>query len=126
MTETYGIYKCNVCGNIVEVAHASSGTLVCCGQPMQLMKPKKTEEGSEKHLPVAEKNNKEIKINIGSVPHPMEEKHHIEWVEIINDDKSCRQFLHPGMKPEAGFCTEEKKARARAYCNIHGLWEADV
>lgn len=124
MTELKQIYKCNVCGNIVEVLHTGAGGLVCCGQPMELQKEKNQEEGQEKHLPVIEKTKKGVKIKVGSVAHPMEEKHHIEWVEIIADGKSCRKFLKPGDKPEAEFETKAKKIEAREYCNVHGLWKA--
>lgn len=115
------VYRCKVCGNIVQMNHLGGGTLVCCGEPMELLKEKTKEEGKEKHLPVVEKTSKGIKVKIGSIPHPMEEKHYIEWIEVISDGKSYKQFLKPGMKPEAEFCLE-KVDKARAYCNVHGLW----
>ena len=124
MTELRQVYKCNVCGNIVEVLHAGVGQLVCCGQPMELQKEKTEDEGQEKHVPVVEKTETGIKVKVGSVPHPMEEKHHIEWVEIIADGKVYKQFLKPGDKPEAEFKIEAEKIEAREYCNVHGLWKS--
>ena len=124
MTELKQIYKCNVCGNIVEVLHAGVGELVCCGQPMELLKEKTEDIGLEKHVPVVEKTEKGIKVKIGSVPHPMEEKHYIEWVEIITDGGVYRKFLKPGDKPEAEFEIKAEKIKAREYCNIHGLWKS--
>jgi len=124
MTQLKQVYKCNVCGNIVEVLHTGVGQLVCCGQPMELLKEKTEEEGLEKHVPVIEKTETGVKVKIGSIPHPMEEKHYIEWVEIIVDGKYCRKFLKPGDKPEAEFEVKAEKIEAREYCNIHGLWKS--
>lgn len=124
MAELKQIYKCNVCGNIVEVLHAGVGELVCCEQPMELLKEKTEDVGLEKHVPVVEKTETGIKVKIGSVPHPMEEKHYIEWVEIIADGTTCRKFLKPGDKPEAEFEIKAEKIEAREYCNVHGLWKS--
>jgi len=124
MTELNQIYKCNVCGNIVEVLHVGVGQLVCCGQPMKLLAEKTADVGLEKHVPVIEKVGNKVKIKVGSVPHPMEQKHYIEWIEIIADGKTCRKFLKPREKPEAKFETTAQKIEAREYCNIHGLWKA--
>ena len=124
MTELKQVYRCNVCGNIVEVLHAGVGQLVCCGQPMELLTEKTADVGLEKHVPVMERLDGKIKVKVGSVPHPMEEKHYIEWIEIIADGKACRKFLKPGDKPEAEFEVKAKKIAAREYCNIHGLWKA--
>ena len=124
MTAQKQICKCNVCGNIVEVLHAGQGELVCCGQPMELLQAKTADEGKEKHVPVIETSDKGVKVKVGSVPHPMEEKHYIEWVEVITDGDGCRQFLKPGDKPEAEFDIKSKKVAAREYCNIHGLWQS--
>jgi superoxide reductase len=117
------VYKCNVCGNIVEVLHAGGGQLVCCGQPMELLAEKNKDEGLEKHVPVIEKTDCGVRVKVGSVPHPMEEKHYIEWIEVIADGKVQRAHLKPGQKPEAEFCVKEEKLEAREYCNIHGLWK---
>ena len=126
MTKVKQIYKCNVCGNIVEVLHAGTGQLVCCGQPMELLKGKIADEGLEKHLPVIEKTSQGIKVKVSSIAHPMEKAHFIEWIELIVNDKIYRRFLKPGEIPEAEFKTEIrdlKNIQAREYCNLHGLWE---
>ena len=124
MTEVGEIYKCNICGNIVEVLHAGIGELVCCGDSMELLKEKTDETGNEKHVPVIEKTETGIKVKVGSIPHPMEEKHYIEWIEIIADGISYRKFLKPGEKPEAEFEIKAEKIEAREYCSIHGLWRS--
>ena len=124
MAERLQIYKCGICGNIVEVLHAGAGQLVCCGQPMKLLEEKTEEEGKEKHLPVIEKIENGIKVKVGIIKHPMEEKHYIEWIEIIADGKIYRKFLKPGDEPEAFFEINAEKIEAREYCNIHGLWKS--
>lgn len=123
MTNRYEIYKCEVCGNMIEVLHAGAGELVCCGQPMKLLKENTTDASKEKHVPAVEKAAGGVKVKVGSVPHPMEEKHYIEWIEIIADGKAYRQFLAPGQAPEAFFPVEAAKITAREYCNLHGLWK---
>lgn len=124
MTELNQIYKCNKCGNIVEVVHVGGGQLVCCGDPMEFLAEKTEDQGKEKHVPVIEKTEKGYKVKIGSVPHPMEETHYIEWIEIIADGKICRKFLKPGEAPEAEFETSAENVTAREYCNVHGLWKS--
>lgn len=124
MTEQLQIYKCNVCGNIVEILHTGAGELVCCGQPMELQKEKTEEEGLEKHVPVIEKTETGVKVKVGSVPHPMEEGHYIEWVELVADGRVYRKFLRPGDRPEAEFCIRAEKIEAREYCNVHRLWKS--
>lgn len=123
MTALKQIYKCNICGNIVEVLHAGAGELVCCGQPMQLLVEKNQDIGQEKHVPVIEKTVTGVKVKVGSIPHPMEEKHYIEWIEIIADGRIYRKFLKPGEQPEAEFEIQAEKIEAREYCNVHGLWK---
>ncbi len=126
MTKQNQIYKCNICGNIVEVLHPGQGELICCGQPMEKMEEKNKDEGQEKHVPVVEKTATGIKIKVGSIPHPMEEEHFIEWIELIVGDKIYRKFLKPGQAPEAMFeveVTDVKEILAREYCNVHGLWQ---
>jgi superoxide reductase len=123
MAEKLQIYKCSICGNIVEVLHGGAGELVCCGKPMENLLAKTADEGKEKHIPVIEKTNGTIKVKIGSVPHPMEQKHHIEWIEIIADGRAYRQFLNPGDAPEAVFNIQADAVTAREHCNIHGLWK---
>ncbi len=125
MTELMQIYKCMVCGNIVEVVHAGRGQLVCCGQPMKLMEIKRTEEGKEKHLPVIEKADGKVVVKVGSVEHPMLEEHYIEWIELIADGSVYRKSLKPGDKPESEFSVEADRISARAYCNVHGLWQSE-
>jgi superoxide reductase len=124
MTELRQVYRCSICGNIVEVVHTGVGQLVCCGQPMELLKEKTEDVGLEKHVPVIERIGNKVKVKVGSVPHPMEEKHYIEWIQIVTDGISCRKFLKPGQSPEAEFETTARKIEAREYCNIHGLWKA--
>ena len=124
MTQRLEVYKCNVCGNIVDVLHAGVGQLVCCGQPMTCMKENTVDAAKEKHVPVIEKIKGGVKVKVGSVAHPMEEKHYIEWIEIVADGKSYRQFLKPGQTPEATFMVEAATISAREYCNLHGLWKA--
>jgi len=123
MTKLKQIYKCNVCGNIVEVLHTGVGELVCCGEAMQLMEEKREDVGQEKHLPVIEKMENKVKVKVGSIPHPMEEKHYIEWIELEAKGKAYRQFLKPGDIPEASFEGQAEKITAREYCNLHGLWK---
>jgi superoxide reductase len=124
MTEKLQVYKCEVCGNIVEVLHAGAGELVCCGQPMKNYVENTVDAAKEKHVPVIEKIPGGFKVKVGSVAHPMEEKHYIEWIEVIADGKAYRQFLKPGQAPEAFFEIEAGTVTAREYCNLHGLWKA--
>jgi superoxide reductase len=123
MTERLQVYKCEICGNIVEVLHEGQGELVCCGEPMKLLVEGAVDAAKEKHVPVVEKTAGGIKVKVGGVPHPMEEKHYIEWIEVIADGKAYRQFLKPGDAPEAAFDIQADRITAREYCNIHGLWK---
>jgi len=123
LTEKLQVYRCNVCGNIVMVLHPGAGTLVCCNQPMQILEEKTEDVGKEKHVPIIEKMGDVVKIRVGSIPHPMEEKHYIEWIELKTDDEISIKFLKPGDRPEAEFRTTSEKLSAREYCNIHGLWK---
>jgi superoxide reductase len=124
MTERLQVYKCGVCGNIVEVMHTGAGELVCCGQAMTLIKENTVDASKEKHVPVVERTADGFKVKVGSVAHPMEDKHWIEWVEVIADGKVYRQYLKPGQAPEAVFCIKADTVTAREYCNLHGLWKA--
>jgi superoxide reductase len=124
MAKRLEIYKCGVCGNIIEVLHAGKGNLVCCGKPMNLLVENTVDAAKEKHVPVIEKIDGGVKVKVGEVAHPMEEKHWIEWVEIIADGKTYRQYLIPGEVPEAIFNVTADQITAREYCNIHGLWKA--
>jgi superoxide reductase len=123
-TKRLEIYKCLVCGNIVEVIHEGEGELVCCGQPMKLLVENSVDAATEKHVPVIEKIDGGYKVTVGSVAHPMEDKHYIEWIELAADGKACRQFLSPGDAPEATFAVEAGEVTAREHCNLHGLWKA--
>jgi len=123
MTKKMEVYKCEICGNMVEMVHEGGGTLVCCGQNMTLLTENTTDAAREKHVPVVEKTADGYKVKVGSVPHPMEDKHYIEWIELIAGDVSERVFLKPGDAPEASFCTNAAGVTARAYCNLHGLWK---
>lgn len=124
MTAKMQVYKCNICGNIVEVLHTGKGELVCCGKPMELMVEKTEDAGREKHVPVMEATAKGIKVKVGDVPHPMEQEHYIEWIEVITDGGSSRHFLKPGDSPEAVFETDAKDVTLREYCSVHGLWKS--
>jgi superoxide reductase len=124
VTEKLQVYKCEVCGNIVEVLHTGAGELVCCGAPMKNYVENTVDAAKEKHVPVVEIIAGGFKVKVGSVAHPMEEKHYIEWIELIADGKAYRQFLQPGQAPEATFEIQAEKVVAREYCNLHGMWKA--
>ncbi|MBU5301400.1 desulfoferrodoxin [Clostridium sporogenes] len=123
MVKLNEVYKCEVCGNMVEVVHASGGQLVCCGKPMRLLEENTTDAALEKHVPVVEKTDNGIKVKVGEKEHPMEEKHYIEWIEVITENKVYKKHLKPGEKPEAEFKLDEEVVKVREYCNIHGLWK---
>ena len=118
------VYKCEMCGNIVEVLHGGAGELVCCGEPMTLMVEQTADAAVEKHVPVSEKIDNGVKVTVGSVPHPMEDKHYIEWIEVVAGGKAYREFLAPGGPPEATFCVDGEIETVREFCNVHGLWKA--
>lgn len=124
MAKRLEVYKCSLCGNIVEVLFGSDGTLVCCDQPMVLMTENTVDAAKEKHVPVIEKIDGGYKVKVGAVAHPMEEKHYIQWIELIADGKVYRQFLAPGDAPEAVFQVSAASVTAREYCNLHGHWKA--
>ena len=118
------VYKCDICGNIVEMLNAGKGELVCCGEPMKLQNENTVDAAKEKHVPVIEKIDGGYKVKVGSVAHPMEEKHYIQWVELIAGDKAYMEFLKPGAAPEAVFKIDAESVSAREYCNLHGHWKA--
>ncbi|MGI6638846.1 MAG: desulfoferrodoxin [Desulfobulbus sp.] len=126
MTKKNEIYKCPTCGNIVEVLHIGAGELVCCGKPMELMSENTVDAAKEKHVPVITKVAEGYKVVVGSNAHPMEEKHWIEWIELIADGKVYRQDLNPGDAPEATFCVKADKVEVRELCNLHGVWKATL
>ena len=123
MTEQLEIYKCNVCGNIVEVIHTGVGELVCCNQPMNKMDEQTADASTEKHVPVIDKSDNGFNVRVGSVPHPMEDKHYIEWIQLLADGRAYRIFLKPGQQPEALFEKIADNVSAREFCNVHGLWK---
>jgi superoxide reductase len=123
MAQRMEVYKCNACGNIVEVLHGGAGELVCCGEAMVLLTENTVDAAKEKHVPVVEKVSGGFKVKVGDVAHPMEDKHFIEWIELIVGDKIYREYLNPGDAPEATFPVEADQATAREYCNLHGLWK---
>jgi superoxide reductase len=116
------VYKCEVCGNIIKVVHASGGMLVCCGKPMMLQQEKTADRGEEKHVPVIGKSADGILVKVGSIPHLTDEKHSIEWIEVRTGKAVYIRGLNAGKKPEASFPVADMNAKARAYCNMHGLW----
>jgi len=120
----YQVYRCAVCGNVVEVLQVGGGQLVCCGKPMELITENTVEASKEKHIPVVEKTADGYSVKVGSIAHPMEEKHFIEWIELVTATSVFRKELKPGDAPEACFCTEEEALFVRGYCNLHGLWKA--
>jgi len=123
MAKKLEVYKCDICGNIVELLHGGAGTLVCCGQDMTLQAENTVDAAKEKHVPVIEKVDGGYKVSVGSVAHPMEDKHYIKWIELIAGDTAYRQFLNPGDAPEAVFKIDAAQVSAREYCNLHGLWK---
>lgn len=124
MTQLNEVYKCNLCGNIVEILHPGAGALVCCNEKMALMVQNTVDASKEKHVPVIEIGANSITVKVGSVAHPMEAAHYIEWIELVADGKVYRQQLQPGQAPEATFPVIAKQVTAREYCNLHGLWAA--
>jgi superoxide reductase len=123
MTKKLQVYKCEVCGNMVEIVHEGGGTLVCCNQNMKLVEENTVDAAKEKHVPVIEKQEGGFLVKVGSVAHPMLDEHWIEWIQLLADGKAYRQFLNPGEKPEAFFKIDAKDVSAREFCNLHGLWK---
>jgi superoxide reductase len=125
MAERLEVYKCDLCGNIVEVMHGGGGALVCCGEDMKLQVEGTVDAAREKHVPVIHKTDTGYKVVVGEVAHPMLDAHYIEWIELVADDKVYRQYLKPGQTPEAEFCIQAEKVTAREYCNLHGQWKIE-
>ena len=122
MTQRDEVYKCELCGNLISIVHGAGGSLVCCGQDMVLLKGNTTDAAVEKHVPVIAKEGNKVTVTVGKVPHPMEDKHFIEVIGVLTEDKLYRAYLKPGGKPEATFEIDGAIKNARAYCNLHGLW----
>ena len=120
-TNVREVYRCAICGGIVEVLHEGM-VMQCCGQPMTLLKENTTDGAREKHVPVVEPVEGGYRVTVGSVEHPMLAEHFIEWIELVTDSHVYRKELNPGEKPEAVFLTDARQVFARAYCNLHGLW----
>lgn len=125
MTKLKEIYKCETCGNIIEILHEGVGKLVCCEKPMKLLEEKTKDEEKEKHVPIIKKNEDGIIIEVGENPHPMEDKHFIEWIEIQTEKGSSKKFLQPGDDPVKKFPVKKEIKKVRIYCNIHGLWKSE-
>ncbi len=125
MTKEKQIYRCAICGNIVEVVQPAGGTLSCCGQPMELLTENSKDAALEKHVPVVEKIDGGYKVTVGAVEHPMLPEHYIVWIELITENKIFRKYLKPGEKPVAVFKTDATDVYAREYCNLHGLWKSE-
>lgn len=120
------IYRCNICGNMFELIHIGGGPPSCCGNELELLSDEPKDVGPEKHIPIIEKTASGVKVKVGKVPHPMEEKHYIEWIEIITDNATQRKFLKPGDSPEAEFLVDDtNNIQAKEYCIIHGLWRSE-
>ncbi len=124
MAERLQVFKCEICGNIIEVLHGGKGVLVCCNEPMKLLTENTVDASREKHVPVIEKTADGVTIKVGSIAHPMEENHYIEWIQVIVDGTVYRRFLKPGDAPEAFFPVKGESVTAREYCNVHGLWKS--
>lgn len=124
MAKRMDVFKCEVCGNIVEMLHVGDGALVCCEKEMTLLVEKTADKATEKHVPVIEKVEGGYQVTVGTTLHPMTEEHYIEWIELIAGDKIYREYLKPGMAPTAFFAIEADSVTAREYCNLHGNWQA--
>ncbi|MCK8059255.1 MULTISPECIES: desulfoferrodoxin [unclassified Fusibacter] len=124
MAKRLEVYKCEACGNIVEVYHGGPGALVCCDEEMQLLEEKTADKTTEKHVPVIEKIDGGFKVTVGSTLHPMTEEHFIEWIELVADGKVYTEYLKPGQEPVAIFMVEANEVVAREYCNLHGHWKS--
>lgn len=124
MAKINDVYRCPLCGNIVEVLHGAGGTLVCCGKPMELLKENSQDAAVEKHVPVIEKIDGGYRVTVGEVEHPMLAEHHIEWIELVTSTGVMRKYLKPGEKPVAEFKTDDTDVYAREYCNLHGHWRS--
>jgi superoxide reductase len=123
MTKMNDLYKCSICGNVVEIVHPGASALVCCNKPMEKLDPKTEDTGKEKHVPIIEQSGPGIIVKVGGIDHPMEEKHYIKFIEVLTKDQLLRAELFPGKKPAAEFLVNQQDvASVRSYCNLHGLW----
>lgn len=124
MANRMDVYRCELCGHIIEVVNNGQGTLVCCGQNMTFLAENTQDAAVEKHVPVIDVTDDGVKVSVGSVAHPMAEDHYIQWIEVIVGGKTCRKWLNPGDAPEALFKVTGSPIAAREYCNLHGHWKA--
>ena len=129
MIECLQVYRCEYCGNMVEMIHVGGPVVVCCGKPMKLQDEKTADSSVEKHVPVIEKVEGGFSVKVGSVPHPMADDHYIEWIELTIGNLVGKYYLKPGDAPEVFFSCPDKDVSpsdlsAREYCNKHGLWRA--
>lgn len=125
MTNLRELYICSICGNVVEVLNTGASSLVCCDKPMDKLEAGTKDASLEKHVPILEGINGDIRVKVGSVAHPMEEKHSIRFIEVLTKDQVHRAELQPGQAPEASFkVLGSEVIEVREYCNIHGLWKA--
>jgi superoxide reductase len=125
MTKRNQVYRCEKCGNLINIVHDADANLVCCGDEMKLLEPNTVDAAQEKHIPIVEKSGSTVNISVGSVPHPMEKEHFIETISILTDNRLYRLYLSPGDKPEAIFNIDGDIKCVRAYCNLHGLWKSE-
>lgn len=123
MAEKLEVYKCDICGLMIQVIHSADPVPECCGQEMDLLTENTTDAAQEKHVPVIEKVDGGYKVTVGSVAHPMADDHYIEFIQLLADGKAYTQYLEPGQAPEAVFKVDAAEVSAREYCNKHGLWK---
>jgi superoxide reductase len=126
MTEVNQVYRCSVCGNIVEVRHAAGGELVCCNQQMDLLVANTQDAATEKHVPVVTRTEVGIEVRVGEIDHPMDDNHYIEWITLITKNKTKTVYLAPGDEPRAIFKTTAEGGVVYEYCNLHGLWKIEI
>ncbi|MDR3584910.1 MAG: desulfoferrodoxin [Desulfosporosinus sp.] len=126
MTNLRELYVCSICGNVVEVVNTGASALVCCNKPMEKLVAGSKDASLEKHVPILESINGGIKVKVGSVAHPMEEKHYIRFIEVLTTDQVLRAELAPSQAPEASFSVNANDViEVREYCTVHGLWQAN-
>lgn len=126
MSVTNAFYRCSVCGNLVELINNGGGELVCCGQPMVLLQPNTSDGATEKHVPVGVREGNSLHVTVGSVAHPMTEAHYIQWIIVAQGKTTQRVSLDPGQAPEADFTIGEGPLTIYEYCNLHGMWKAEL
>ena len=125
MPQRFDIYKCLICGNILEIIHNADGIPLCCAKEMKYMEENTVEASKEKHIPVLAKIDNGYEVKVGEIEHPSEEGHYIEWIELIlSNGQNLKKFINPGEHPAAQFKTDSEAVAVRAYCNLHGLWKA--